>query len=84
MCSGLHIKPKLIGFQLGLSQWAMVKWLGRRGLKWLGILPILFEGWNGPPPPILLLHMDGNNLGYVKGKALILQALTDFKVIQEK
>lgn len=58
--------------------------MGRRGLKRLRLLPLLFEGRTSPPPNILVLHIGGNNLGFMKGKSLILQALADFKVICEK
>lgn len=33
---------------------------------------------------ILLLHLGGNDLSFVNGKALILQAQADFRMIQER
>lgn len=77
-------KRSAIGTQLGLSRWATVEWQGRRGLRWPGLLPLLFEGRKGPPPHILVLHLGGNDLGLVKGKALTLQALEDFRVIHQR
>ncbi|XP_060108061.1 keratin, type II cytoskeletal 7-like [Heteronotia binoei] len=68
-----------IGSQLGLSKWAVVEWQGRRGLRWSGLLPLLFRGRTGPPPHILVIHLGGNDLGLLKGKALSLQAMEDLR-----
>lgn len=73
-----------IGSQLGLSAWATVEWQGHCGLQWPELLSLLFEGRSGPPPDILVLHLGGNNLGLVKGKALVLQALENIEFIRGK
>lgn len=62
------------GSHLGLWEWAVVEWLGRRGMKWPALLPLLMEGWHGPPLQILLMHLGGNDLWLTEGKALIIQA----------
>ncbi|KAL8202986.1 UNVERIFIED_CONTAM: hypothetical protein K2H54_034715 [Gekko kuhli] len=71
-----------VGTQLGLSQWAQVEWLGRRGLQWAGLLRLLFQEWDGPPPDVLMVHLGGNDLGLIKGKALVLQAGEDLRYIR--
>ncbi|XP_054850226.1 uncharacterized protein LOC129339666 [Eublepharis macularius] len=73
-----------IGSQLGLSAVATVEWLGRRGLRWPALLPLLFRGRKGPPPHILVLHLGGNDLGLVQGKALSLQATVDLREISRR
>ncbi|XP_054851803.1 uncharacterized protein LOC129340933 [Eublepharis macularius] len=70
-----------LGSQLGLSRWAQIEWQGRRGLRWPGLLPLLFEGRSAPPPHFLVIHLGGNDLGWVKGKALTLQAQADLRFI---
>ncbi|XP_054840374.1 uncharacterized protein LOC129333070 [Eublepharis macularius] len=77
-------KKTQFGSQLGLSLWATVEWQGRRGLRWPGLLPLLFEGRCGPLPDILVIHLGGNDLGLVKGKALSLQAEADLWWIKER
>ncbi|XP_054830429.1 uncharacterized protein LOC129343873 [Eublepharis macularius] len=77
-------KRTAFGSQLGLSQWATVEWQGRRGLRWPGLLPLLFEGRCAPPPHILVIHLGGNDLGLVKGKALSLQAQADLRLIGKR
>ncbi|XP_054838220.1 uncharacterized protein LOC129336467 [Eublepharis macularius] len=72
------------GSQLGLSRWAQVEWQGRRGLRWPGLLPLLFEGRCSPPPDFLVIHLGGNDLGWVKGKALTMQAQADLKFIAKQ
>ncbi|XP_054839438.1 uncharacterized protein LOC129332380 isoform X2 [Eublepharis macularius] len=71
-----------IGAQLGLSEDASIEWLGRRGLRWSGLLHLLFGGRTGPPPHILVLHVGGNDLGLLKGRALSLQVIADLRVIK--
>lgn len=61
-----------------------MQWLGRRGLQWSGLLHLLFHEFVGPPPKVLVIHLGGNDLGLVKGKALILQAHADFQLIRER
>ncbi|XP_054830943.1 uncharacterized protein LOC129326671 [Eublepharis macularius] len=69
-----------VGSQLGLSEWAAVEWQGRRGLRWPGLLPLLF-GRSGPVPHILVIHLGGNDLGLLHGRALSLQAKWDLREI---
>ncbi|XP_054836942.1 uncharacterized protein LOC129330780 isoform X2 [Eublepharis macularius] len=73
-----------LGSQLGLSRWAQIEWQGRRGLRWPGLLPLLFGGRCAPPPHFLVIHLGGNDLGWVKGKALTLQAQADLKFIGQR
>lgn len=75
---GAHgAKSSGFGSQLGLSERATVEWVGHWGMKWPALLPLLLERRKGPPPHVLLLHFGGNNLGLIKGKALIIQAKDD-------
>ena len=70
------------GTQLSLGPSASVQWLGRRGLRWGGLPQLLFRSGLVPgPPEILLIHLGGNDLGLLKGKALIIQTRLDFESI---
>lgn len=46
-------------------------------MQWPGLLP-LFRDYTGPVPGILVIHLGGNDLGFVKGKALVFQALRPY------
>lgn len=69
------------GSQLGLGAVATVEWLGRRGMRWPALLPLLMEERKKSPPQILLIHLGGNDLGLMKGKALVIQARNDLAEI---
>ncbi|XP_067318924.1 uncharacterized protein [Anolis sagrei] len=71
------------GQHLGLSTMAMVDWKGRRGLRWDGLIPLLFNSGSCYPPDVLIIHLGGNDLGLLKGRALFLQALSDIQRIKE-
>ncbi|XP_054828286.1 uncharacterized protein LOC129324873 [Eublepharis macularius] len=73
-----------IGSQLGLSAVATVEWQGRRGLRWPGLLPLLFRGRLQPPPHIVVIHLGGNDLGMVQGKALSVQVAVDLAYINDR
>lgn len=47
------------------------------GLQWPRLLPLLFDSFTEPPPHILLLHLGRNDIGLLKGKALVWQARDD-------
>ncbi|XP_054828798.1 uncharacterized protein LOC129341752 [Eublepharis macularius] len=70
-----------VGSQLGLSERAEIEWRGRRGLRWSGLLPVLFGMGSGDPPHILVVHLGANDLGLLQGKALSSQALSDMRLI---
>ncbi|XP_061440306.1 uncharacterized protein LOC133364152 isoform X2 [Rhineura floridana] len=73
-----------MGLQLGLSRWATVQWLGRRGMRWEGLLPALFQqGLVRTILQVLVIHLSGNDLGLVKGKALSVQACKDMQAIRQ-
>lgn len=74
-------KRSAAGSQLGLSRMATVEWRGRRGLRWPGLFPLLFREGTAPPH-VLLVHLGGNDLGLMKGKALVIQAVHDLHYIQ--
>lgn len=61
---------------------AILEWRGQWGLLH-GLLPLRYQGSSEPPPHILLVHSGGNDLGQVKGKALIWQTRNDVQVIHE-
>ncbi|XP_067322028.1 uncharacterized protein [Anolis sagrei] len=69
------------GQHLGLSSIATIEWRGVRGLRWYGLCPLLFRARSGPPPDVLVIHLGGNDLGLLTGKALFLQARADIKKI---
>lgn len=71
-----------MGYQLGLSHWAVIEWKGCRGLQWPGLLPLLLNEHAAPRPQVLLIHLGGNNLGLIKGKAQVLQVIEDLQVIR--
>lgn len=70
--------------KLGLSCWLTIEWKGRRGMQWPGLLPLLFRELKGPKSHVIVVHLGGNDLGLVKGKALIIQAKEDFAEIQRQ
>ncbi|XP_015262016.1 PREDICTED: uncharacterized protein LOC107106395, partial [Gekko japonicus] len=72
-----------LGSQLGLSQWATIEWQGRHGLLWEGLLPLLFQGPPRMPPDVLVVHLGGNDLGFLN-KPLARQVIDDLQVIKER
>ncbi|XP_054825929.1 uncharacterized protein LOC129323422 [Eublepharis macularius] len=77
-------KRTQFGSQLGLCAVATVDWQGRHGLRWPGLLPLLFRGRKGPPPHIVVIHLGGNDLGLVQGKALSMQVAEDLEYISSR
>lgn len=77
-------KKTSFGSQLGLSEWACLDWESRRGMLRASLLHLLFQACKGPTPHVLLIHLGGNDLGLLKGKALVLQAREDLCVIQRR
>ncbi|XP_061495666.1 uncharacterized protein LOC133390651 [Rhineura floridana] len=74
-----------MGSQLGLSHWATVQWLGRRGMHWEGLLPTLFQqDVVRTTPHVVVIHLGGNDLGLLQGKALRVQACKDMQVIRQR
>ncbi|XP_062977949.1 zinc finger protein 91-like [Elgaria multicarinata webbii] len=54
-------------------------------MRWERLLPTLFHDTSAAAPPqVLIIHLGGNDLGLLKGKALILQAIADFKIIRQR
>lgn len=53
-------------------------------MQWPALLPLLFQSYGGSPPDILLVHLGGNDLGLVQGRALVLQVVEDLQVIKAK
>lgn len=51
--------------QLGFArEEALVWWLGKRGMRWAGVLPEFHRFIRlDRPPDVLVLHVGGNNLG---------------------
>ncbi|XP_061463786.1 uncharacterized protein LOC133389964 [Rhineura floridana] len=83
--AGRRAAKSRFGTQLGLSQWAAVRWLGRRGMRWDGLLPALFQpAVEVAAPQVLVIHLGGNDLGLLKGKALIEQACGDLRAIARR
>ncbi|XP_067319784.1 uncharacterized protein [Anolis sagrei] len=76
-----HARRSTYGQHLGLASTASIEWRGRRGLRWDGLIPLMFQAGGGPPPDVLVIHLGGNDLGLLQGKALYLQARSDFKAI---
>ncbi|XP_053159346.1 uncharacterized protein LOC128347973 isoform X2 [Hemicordylus capensis] len=69
-----------LGTQLGLAGAAQVEWMGRRGMLWDLFLPLLDEYITAKGAPhILVVHLGGNDLGLLQGRALSLQAIKDFQ-----
>ncbi|XP_067323427.1 uncharacterized protein [Anolis sagrei] len=79
-----HASKTSFGQHLGLAADVAIEWRGRRGLRWEGLMPLLFPSGRGSnPPDMLIVHLGGNDLGLLKGKALSEQALADFRTIRE-
>lgn len=55
--------------------------MGHRDIRWPVLLPVL-KGQQGLPPHILDVHLGGNNLNLLKGKALIIRAKGDLAAIK--
>lgn len=36
------------------------------------------------PPHVLVIHLGGNDLGFVEGKTLVIQAIRDMRLIRER
>ncbi|XP_061485695.1 uncharacterized protein LOC133386091 [Rhineura floridana] len=73
------------GSQLGLSRWAAIQWLSRRGMRWEGLLPALFQQQaTRITPHVLVIHLGGNDLGLIQGKALLIQACSDMQLIRQR
>ncbi|XP_042321488.1 uncharacterized protein LOC121929711 isoform X2 [Sceloporus undulatus] len=68
----------------GLPDKAIVEWRGKCGLWWHGLLQLLFGESQCLPPHVLVIHLGGNDLSFVKGKALVLQAIRDMCFIRER
>lgn len=51
-------------------------------MQFLGLLPFFFRKYKGPTPQVLVIHLDGNDLGVVKGKALVLQVIENLRAIK--
>ncbi|XP_070593938.1 uncharacterized protein [Erythrolamprus reginae] len=82
--AGRRVATSHWGTQLALSRHAKVEWLGRRGLHWDGLLPLLSGSSGGRAEPgVLVLHLGGNDLGLLKGLALVAQAGEDLKVLRK-
>lgn len=58
--------------------------MGRTGLQWHSLLPLLFRECKGPVPDVLVIHLGGDDLGLVKGKALVMQVLEDLLIIKSR
>lgn len=66
---------------LVLNQFAIIKWRVCQGLRWLGLLPLLFELGKGAQPHVLVVHLGSNDFGLMKGKALVIRARKDMQLI---
>lgn len=50
-------------------------------MRWPSLLHLSFIEYQGPIPQLLLIHLRGNDLGLLKGKAVVIQVRDDFKLI---
>lgn len=53
-------------------------------MQWPALLHLLFTEYRGPRPHVLVIHLGGNDLGLVSGRALVLQVLADLQVIRQR
>lgn len=59
-----------------------VVWLGRRGMKWSQLLPLLeAEKGQRDAPHLLCIHCGANDLGYSKGTELIHKIRSDLVLV---
>ncbi|XP_072854614.2 uncharacterized protein LOC140706831 [Pogona vitticeps] len=65
------------GSDLGLGAQASITWRGMRGMRWIQLGRLTAFGCS--PPDILVIHLGGNDLPQVPGKALILDILRDLE-----
>uniref|UniRef100_A0ABM5GIN4 Uncharacterized protein isoform X2 n=1 Tax=Pogona vitticeps TaxID=103695 RepID=A0ABM5GIN4_9SAUR len=63
------------GNDLGLGALASIFWKGMRGMQWVQFGRMAVFG--NTPPDILVVHLGGNDLPQLPGKALILDILRD-------
>ncbi|XP_061489507.1 uncharacterized protein LOC133387832 isoform X3 [Rhineura floridana] len=76
--AGRRAVKSRIGTQLGLSQWASVRWLGRRGMRWDGLLPTLFQSAvDQAVPQLLVIHLGGRD----KQLSLLFQSEANLKAV---
>lgn len=43
---------------------------------------MLFRDYRGTKPQLLLIDLGGNDLGLIRGKALVVQVIEDWKMIK--
>ena len=65
------------GSNLGLGALASISWKGMRGMQWVQFGRLTAFG--STPPDILVVHLGGNDLPRLPGKALILDILRDLR-----
>lgn len=72
------------GVQLGFPEdLVTLKWFGVSGLRWDGILPMLFNSVRaGRRPDILVIHAGGNDLGAVPQKQLVARMKQDLDAVR--
>ncbi|XP_070594694.1 transcription cofactor vestigial-like protein 4 isoform X6 [Erythrolamprus reginae] len=81
--AGRSAARSAVGTQLSLDRWVNIAWLGRRGLRWKELLPLLLGGGhNVVAPRWLVLHLGGNDLGIMGGQALINQVREDLHALR--
>ena len=73
---GEEAARKSLGPNLGLD--AHVRWFGRGGLRWHGVLPFFSQALQGRTvPDVLLIHCGGNDLGLIKSIDLVAEMKQD-------
>ena len=70
-----YVASSLWGNDLGLGAHAFISWKGMCGMQWLQFGRMASFG--NTPPDILVVHLGGNDLPRVPGKALTLDILRD-------
>ena len=63
---------------LGLD--CQVHWMGRRGMRWEQLVPLL-RRTSGPAPAVMVIHLGGNNLGSQSGCSLLRSIRRDLDCI---
>lgn len=61
-----------------------IRWMGRRGLRWEGVVPLVeTELRTQAPPDIIILHAGGNDIGFTPVGELARQIRDDLHKLKE-
>ena len=69
------------GFRRTLGMDCQVRWMGRSGMRWEQLVPLL-RRTSGRAPAVMVIHLGGNNLGSQSGCSLLRSIRRDLDWIE--